>query len=149
MSRVDLLTHLHTLSDGTFVCQVSEDDDYNRLQVSEDDDYNRQSGRHIGEVQPQDAWSIKFFQDSQLPCPKHDDEAAVAPLRVTIILAAHLTRTPPERMYVLGQLLQLPHQDLLRTRDVGVCPGGGLADPTRTLTSGALELPRYPARRGD
>ncbi len=53
----------------------------------------------------------------------------------TILVAAHLTRTSPEMMY--GQLLQLPHQDLLRTRDISVGAGGGSADPAKTLTRGA------------
>ena len=48
---------------------------------------------------------------------------------------AHLTRTCPERTY--GHLLQLPLQDLLRTRDGRVGAGGGPADPARTSTEGA------------
>ncbi len=68
-------------------------------QVSEDDDYNRWRGRHIGEMQLQDAWSIKFFQDRSLQCPKYDDEVTVAHLRVaTIFMAAHLTTISIKRM---------------------------------------------------
>ncbi len=94
------------------------------LATFQNDDYN--------------AWSIKYFQDHSQPCPKHVDEAAVAHLRVaTILVAAHQTRTCFERMY--GQLLHLPHQDLLRirVRNVRVGARAGFADPARTLTRGA------------
>jgi hypothetical protein len=94
-------------------------------QCSRDGDYNRRRGRHIREVIPQDARSINFFQEWPLPCHKHEDATAVAHLRVaSIFVAAHLTRTFPERTY--GQLLQLPLQNLLRTWDerVGAGPDG-------------------------
>ncbi len=42
-------------------------------------------------MQPQDARSIKFFQDLPLPCPKHVDATA------TIFVAAQPTETSPER----------------------------------------------------
>ena len=58
---------------------------------SRDGDFNRRRGLYIKEVQPQDAWSIKFFQDRQLPCPKHVGATA------TIFVAAQPTGTSPER----------------------------------------------------
>ncbi len=105
-----------------------------------DGDYTRWRGCYIRKVQPQD-WSIEFFQDLLL-CPKHVGRTAVALRVATIFVAAHLTRTrtSPERM--CGQLLQLPHQDLLRTRYVRVCARWGSADPAKILTEvAALTTP--------
>jgi hypothetical protein len=83
-----------------------------------------------------DARSIGVFEDRPLPYHQHVGATAVAHLRVaTIFVAAHLTRTSPDRTY--GQLLHLPHQDLLRTRDVRVGAGGGSADAARNLTERA------------
>ncbi len=85
--------------------RASREHVYEPGQVSEDDNYNCRRGCHIGEVQSQDTWSIKFFQDSWPPCPKHVDKAAMAHVQVaTIFMAAHMTRTCFERMY--GQPLQ-------------------------------------------
>jgi hypothetical protein len=99
-------------------------------------DFNRRRGRYIKEVQPHDARSIRIFQDRQLSCHKHVRATAVAHLRVaTIFVAAHLTRTSPERTF--GQQLQQPLQDLLRTLDACVGAGGGSADPARTSTEEA------------
>jgi hypothetical protein len=109
---------------------------------SRDRDFNCRRDRYIREVKPQDAWSINFFQDLQIPCHKRVGATAVAHLRsesiATIFLAAHLTRTSPEWTY--GQLLQLPLQGLPRTRDARVGTGGGLADPARTSTEGAAPI---------
>jgi hypothetical protein len=49
-------------------------------------------GLYIKEVQPQDARSIKFFQDLPLPCHKHVGATA------TIFVAAHPIGTSPERI---------------------------------------------------
>jgi hypothetical protein len=105
-------------------------------QVSEDDDHNRRRGRRAATSVKCKCLEHQVFKDCLLPCPKHIEEAAVAHLRVaTIFVAEYLTRTSFERMY--GQLLQLPHQDLLRTRDKRVGAGEGSTDPARTLTGGA------------
>jgi hypothetical protein len=53
--------------------------------ISIDGDFNRRRGLYIKEVQPQDARSIKFLQDRQLPCPKHVGATA------TIFVAAQPT----------------------------------------------------------
>ncbi len=99
-----------------------------------DGNYNRWRGSYIREVQPQDAWSLEFFQDRLLYCPKHVGATAVAHVQVaTIFVAAHLTRTFAERMY--GHLLQLPHQDSFELGTVSA--GGSSAGPARTLTKEA------------
>jgi hypothetical protein len=82
---------------------------------SRDGDFNRRRGLYIKEVQPKDTRSIKFFQDLPLPCPKHVGATA------TIFVAAHPTRTFPERMY--GRLLLLPMQDLLQALASGPVSG--------------------------
>jgi hypothetical protein len=90
---------------------------------------------HQGSATPR-CLEHQVFQNQPLPCHKHVGATAVAHLRVaTIFVAAHLTRTFPERTY--RQPLQQPIQDLLRIRDVRVGARGGSADAARTSTEGA------------
>jgi hypothetical protein len=108
-------------------------------QVSTDGDHNSRRCSHtdIGEVQAQDAWSIKF---SKTYCYLVPSTMAANLVRLQWLIfeskqcfvAVHLIRTSPERMH--GQLLQLPRQYLLQTRDVLVSAD---QSPARTLTEGA------------
>ncbi len=105
---------------------------------SRDGDFNRRRGLYIKEVQPQDARSIKFFQDQPLPCPKHVGATA------TIFVAAQPTGTYPGEDY--GRLLLIPLQDLLQA--------GRKCRRRRGLGRSSKDLnrrscPDYPARRGD
>ena len=72
---------------------------------SGDGDFNRRMGRFIREVPPQDARSITFSKTG-----RYRDTSTLARRQwlifrvATIFVAAHLTRTSPDRTY--GQMLQ-------------------------------------------
>jgi hypothetical protein len=101
---------------------------YYPWQVSDESDFNRRKGLYIKAVQPQDARSIKFFQDQQLPCPKHVGATA------TIFLAAQPTGTFPERT---ADCCCYYHFKTSFKPKGSVGAGGGSADPARTSTEGA------------
>jgi hypothetical protein len=101
---------------------------YHPWQVFYDGDFNRRRGLCIKEVLPQDARSIKFFQDRPLPCPKHVGATA------TIFVAAQPTGTSPDRTKD-GCCHYHFKTSFKPDRSVGA--GAGSADPARTSTEGA------------
>jgi hypothetical protein len=96
---------------------------------SRDGDFNRRRGLYIKEVQPQDAWSIKFFQDLPLQCPTH-----VLARRQQFSLRSNQPEPLPRglRTAVATTTSRPPS-----SRDGSVGAGGGSADPARTSTEGA------------
>jgi hypothetical protein len=105
---------------------------------SRDGDFDRRRGLYIKEVQPQDAWSIKFFQDRPLPCPKHVGATA------TIFAVAQPTGASPERTmdgccHYHFKTSFKPGRKCRRRR--------GLGRSSKDLNQ--RSCPDYPARRGD
>jgi hypothetical protein len=89
---------------------------------------NRRRGLYIKAVQPQDARSIKFFQDRSLPCPKHVGATA------TIFVAAQPTGTSPER--IMDGYCHYHFKTSFKP-EISVGAGGGSADPARASSEGA------------
>jgi hypothetical protein len=109
---------------------------------SRDGDFDRRRGLCIKAVQPQDARSIKFFQDLPLQCPEHVGATT------TIFVAANRNQPQPLPRGLRTAVATTTSRPPSRLKQGRKCQRQrGLCRSSKDLNQ--RSCPDYPVRRGD